>query len=313
MSSAPLPWIDAGEMARLLPMADAVDVVERALVGGLDPSGDPPRGVVETSAGQLLLMPAEVPGGVGIKVASVAPGNPARGLPRIQAVYLLLDPGTLTPVALLDGTALTVLRTSAVSAVAVRRLARPDASRAVVFGAGPQALGHIEALQAVRPLQDVVVVGRDPDRAAACAEWVAATGLAARVGSPDDVATADIVVCATTARTPLFDGGLIADGTCVVAVGSHEPEARELEGGLLGRASVVVEEATTALREAGDVVMAVSEGYLEPASLLGLAEVVTNGWTGSPDRPRVFKSVGMSWQDLVVANDVHRRKGGVDP
>jgi ornithine cyclodeaminase len=294
-----------------MPVADAVDVVERALRAGLDPSADPPRGVVDTASGQLLLMPAEAPDGVGVKIVSVAPGNPARGRPRIQAVYLLLDAGSLTPVALLDGTALTVVRTAAVSAVAVRRLAAPDASRLVLFGSGPQAWGHLEALRAVRPVRDVVVVGRDSARATAFAERAGALGLQAAVGAPGDVADADLVVCATTARTPLFDGSLVRDTACVVAVGSHEPDARELDAGLLGRGTVVVEDPATALREAGDVVLAIAEGRLDDAALVGLAEVVA-GAEGPPPTgsPRIFKSVGMSWQDLVVAGEVHRRRQG---
>jgi ornithine cyclodeaminase len=308
-----LPWIEAAELARLLPMADAVDVLERALLDGLDPSADPPRGAVATAAGQLLLMPAETSAGVGVKLTSVAPANPARGLPRIQAVYVLMDAGTLTPVALMDGTALTVVRTAAVSALAVRRLAAPDASRLVVFGSGPQAEGHVLALRAVRPVREVTVVGRDRGRATACAQRVAAPGLAARVGSPEDVADADLVVCATTARSPLFDGALIRNGACVVAVGSHEPDARELEAGLLARGTVVVEDRAAALREAGDVVLAISEGRLDAGSLISLADLVTGAAEIPPPRaPRIFKSVGMSWQDLVVATEVHRRRHAAD-
>jgi ornithine cyclodeaminase len=312
MTAAPLPWIDAVELARLMPVADAVDVVEEALRAGLDPSGDPPRGGVDTASGQLLLMPAETADGVGVKIASVAPGNPALGRPRIQAVYLLLDAATLTPVALLDGTALTVVRTAAVSAVAVRRLAAADASRLVLFGSGPQAWGHLEALRAVRPVRDVVVVGRDSARATAFAERAAALGLRAAVGAPEDVADADLVVCATTARSPLFDGSLPRDTACVVAVGSHEPDARELDAELLARGTVVVEDRATALREAGDVVLAIAEGRLEAGALVALAEVVT-GTEGPPSAggPRIFKSVGMSWQDLVVAGEA-RRRGDAD-
>jgi len=307
MRSTALPWVDGAAIDRLMPVADAVDAVEAALRAGLDPSGDPPRGVVDTAHGQLLLMPAESPDGVGIKITSVAPRNPSRGLPRIQAVYVLMDADTLTPVALLDGTALTVLRTAAVSAVAVRRLAEPVAARVVVFGSGPQADGHIQALCAVRPIEEVVVVGRDPERAADCAGRAAARGLRATTGSAEDVAAADIVVCATTARSPLFNGVLVRDGACVVAVGSHEPDARELDAELLARATVVVEDPRTALREAGDVILAVREGRLREDALVGLADVITAGEIRLSSGPRVFKSVGMSWQDLVVATEVHRR------
>jgi ornithine cyclodeaminase len=294
-----IKWLD---ITGLLPVQEAVAVIEGALRAGLDPRDDPPRTAVDVAAGQVLLMPSHGPADVGIKIVSIAPGNPDRGLPRIQAVYVLLDAASLTPVALLDGTELTALRTPAVSAAAARHLAGERASRLVLFGTGPQALAHLAALRAVRPITDVVVVGRDPARTAAFAEH---TGT--RVGDPEAAARADIVVCATTAADALFRAELVNDTACVLAIGSHEPHRRELPGALLGRASVVVEDVATALREAGDVIMAVAEGALEPARLLTLADVVTGRATVDFGRPRVFKSVGMAWQDLVVAAEIHHR------
>jgi ornithine cyclodeaminase len=112
------------------------------------------------------------------------------------------------------------------------------------------------------------------------------------------------VVCATSARAPLFDPALLRDDVVVVAVGSHEPDARELDAALLGRATVVVEDVATALREAGDVVLAIAEGTLTAADLVPVRDVVTGAVSPPPDRPLVFKSVGMSWQDLAVAEAV---------
>lgn len=302
-----LPWLDAEQVTRLLPVAEAIDALEAGLHGDVDPGRDPSRSAIPTSAGQLLLMPSEVDDNVGVKVATVAPGNPALGLPRIQAVYVLFDRRTLTPLALLDGTALTALRTPAVSALAVRHLAEPDAARLVLFGTGPQAWGHVTALRAVRQLTSVVVVGRDPARADAFVERVRASGLAARAGGAEAVATADLVVCATTAADPLFDGAAVPESACVVAIGSHEPDRRELDATLLGRASVVVEDRATALREAGDVILAVAEGAVQPADLHTLADLVTRRAAIEQGRPTVFKGVGMAWQDLVVGAELHRR------
>ena len=110
-----------------------------------------------------------------------------------------------------------------------------------------------------------------------------------------------MVVCATTARHPLFDGTLVADDACVVAVGSHEPDARELDAGLMARAQVVVEDRAVALREAGDVIMAVDETLLDPFSLVPLRDILRGELAVDRERPRVFKSSGMSWEDLVVA------------
>lgn len=300
-------WIDAETVTGLLPMLAAIDALEAALVGGLDPSADHPRTGLGTRFGQLLLMPAEATDRVGVKIVSVAPGNAERDRPRIQGMYLLMDAETLTPMAILDGSAITSLRTPAMSAVAVRHLAAADASRLVVFGAGPQAWGHVEALRAVRPLADVVVVGRDPGRTASFVDRLAAVGVQGSVGTPDAVAGADLVVCATTSGEPLFDGRLVADSTCVVAVGSHEPHRRELDPHLLGRASVVVEDVSTALREAGDVTLAVSAGAMAASELFTIADIVTGRAAVDPARPRVYKSVGMAWQDLVVAAEIQRR------
>lgn len=321
-------WVEGAELAVLLPVADAVAVLARSLAATATGTGtgrppDPDRTVLGLAAGQLLLMPASGPdaagAAVGVKVTSVAPGNPALGRPRVQGVYVLLDAGTLTPTLLADAAALTTLRTSALSAVAVDHLAVPDAGRLVVFGSGPQAGAHVAAVRAVRPVREVVVVGRDHARAAALAdalrrgavlggEHLSGSGVDARVGTAGDVAGADVVVCATSAAEPLLAAGAVADHACVVAVGSHEPHRRELPGALLGRATVVVEDGATALREAGDVVLAVAEGHLDPATLVALADVVAGRVHPPVDRPRVFKSVGMAWEDLVVAAEVHRRR-----
>ena len=301
-------WIDAETVNALLPMRAAIDTLEAALAAGLDPSADPPRDVIDTRRGQLLLMPSEIADRVGVKIVSVAPGNAERGLSRIQGIYVLMDAETLTPVALLDGIAITSLRTPAMSAVAVRHLAAADASRLVVFGTGPQAWGHVEALRAVRPVTEVVVVGRDAGRAQSFADRLTGTGVLATLGSPDAVADADLVVCATTSGDSLFDGRLIQDRSCVVAVGSHEPDRRELDAQLLGRASVVVEEVATALREAGDVVLAVAAGALDPTDMVTVSDLVTGRASVDPALPSVYKSVGMAWQDLVVATEIHRRQ-----
>lgn len=300
-----LPYLDEAELFDLVPWSDAVALLEQALLDGLDPAASPARSVIDLARGQLLLMPAETPRGVGVKLGTVTPGNPGRGLPRIQALYVLLDPATHAPVALMDGTALTTLRTPAVSAVAVEHLAPDHAGRMVVFGSGPQAWGHVEAVRTVRPLEHVTVVGRDERRARDLVARLRERGLAAQAGTPTAVTAADIVVCATTARTPLFDGAQLADNACVVAVGSHEPDAREVDERVFRRAAcVVVEDVTVALREAGDVIWARRAGAVSADRLVGLADVVRRDRVAGVT---VFKSVGMGWEDLVVAEAAYER------
>ncbi|MFE2871401.1 ornithine cyclodeaminase family protein [Embleya sp. NPDC059259] len=287
---------------------EAMEAIERTLLAGLDPEGVPPRSSVAVPAGELLLMPAAGPSHVGVKIAGVAAGNPARGLPRITGSYLLLDGPTLRPLALFDGAALTAVRTPAVTAVALRRLAVPDAAHLVLFGTGPQAYGHLDAMLAIRPLTRLTVVARSAGPARALADHARTLGLTATVGKPDAVADADIVVCATTARDPLFDGALVPAHAAVAAVGSHEPAAREVDGTLVRRSAVYVEARAAAIREAGDLLAAgwddLFHGGPGPTNL---AELVHGRATVPDDRPRLFKSVGMSWEDLAVAVELHRR------
>lgn len=303
--------LDAAAVAAACPPADAVAAIAIALRAGLDPAADLPRQAVPLAAGQFLLMPSDGGGDrghVGIKVATVAPGNPARGLPRVQGSFLLLDAATLGTVAVLDGIALTTLRTPAVSVAAVlgRLLTGTAPLRVAVFGSGPQAHGHVATLAGVlagrRALAAVTQVVRDPARAAPIDGARLVT-----IGTPasdDALRTADVVVCATSAREPLFGGGQIADTAVVIAVGSHEPDVRELPADLLARATVVVEDPGAALREAGDVVLAIADGALDAADLLRMRDVVTGTVRPDPARPLVFKSTGMSWEDLVVAEAV---------
>jgi ornithine cyclodeaminase/alanine dehydrogenase-like protein (mu-crystallin family) len=296
-----LPVLDAAVVERALPMPVAIAAVRDALRGGLDPAGDAARSNVPMQHGQLLMMPAEWGGYTGVKLVTVAPANPDHGLPRIQGAYLLMDAPTLAPLAVLDAVAFTAVRTAAVSAVAVEQLAEADAQRLVVFGSGPQAHSHLAALRAVRPVREVVVVGRDEVRARALVARAAAEGLAARTGTPADVADADLVVCATTARTPLFDGALLRQHATVVAVGSHEPDAAEVDTTTVCGSTVVVEARATALREAGDVIGPVRAGRLDPNALVELTDLVRGAAPVPPSRPRLFKSVGMAWEDLVLA------------
>lgn len=306
MSAAPR-FVSADEVFASVDFGGAVAALDAALLAGLDPAAGSPRSIVDVQNGQLLLMPAEGAGFAGVKLASVAPGNPDRGLERIQAVYLLMDSETLTPLALVDGTAITTLRTPSVSAVAASYLAEPGAAELVVFGSGPQAWGHVQALRAVRPLERVTIVARNAGRAEALAARLRADGLLATVGDASAVASAPLIVCATTASEPVFDGALVRDDACVIAVGSHEPTMRELDSALMARSQVIVEDRATALREPGDIIVPLNEGVLDAAALVPLAELVTGRAQLDHSRPRVFKSVGQGWQDLVVAAEVFRR------
>jgi ornithine cyclodeaminase len=290
-------------------------LIRQALVDGLDPSADPSRLAVAAGDGQLLVMPSASRRAAGVKVASVSPGNPAKGLERIQAVYVLFDTATLTPSTLLDGAALTTLRTPAVSAVAIDCLAPQDVSSAVIIGSGPQAIGHAEAILAIRRPASITVAGRGLDRARSAANrirgldgspCVEALAVTDRAALEDAVRGAEVIVAATSSATPVVDGDWVRNGACVVAIGSHEPDRRELGGDLVGRARVVVEDLETARREAGDLVLAVADSALDWSDVGTLGDLVLGRLTRATDRPNVFKGVGMAWQDLVVAEHATR-------
>lgn len=302
-----LPFYDAADVFGSVDFAAAVTALDEALAGGLDPAVALGRTFAEVQNGQLLLMPAEGAGFAGVKLATIAPANPARGLERIQAIYVLMDSETLTPLALFDGTALTTLRTPALSAVAVKHLAAAGPATLLVIGSGPQAWGHVHAIAAVRELREVIVAGRSAEKATALVETLRGEGFTARLGSTADAAAATIIACATTASDPVFDGSLVSGETVVVAVGSHETFMREIDSELMTRSFVVVEDTATALREAGDVVIPITEGAMDATALVPLHELVIGAAQPAPGQPRIFKSVGMGWEDLVVAAEVHRR------
>ena len=273
-----LPFLAEADVRARLGVVAAADALRDALLGGLDPEADPPRGVVDVEGGQLLVMPSAAAGHPVVKLVTVG------GDPRVQGVCVLFDRATLAPVALADGIAVTTLRTAAVSALAVRELAAPDPRRLLVVGRGPQGRAHAEAVRAVCPsIAHADLVGRDARDVAAL------------------VRAADVICCCTTARTPLFDGALVADHAVVVAVGSHEPGVRETDDALAARATVVVEARSAALREAGDVLLAIASGATSAERLVTLAGLVRGDAQPAAGRPRLFKSVGMAWEDAVVA------------
>jgi ornithine cyclodeaminase/alanine dehydrogenase-like protein (mu-crystallin family) len=297
-----LPLIDAAELRRLLPMNDAVQALERAF-GAETPALAPPRSRVPAGTGELLLMPATGPDGVGVKAVTVNPENPGRGLPFVHAVYVLFDPETLAPVALIDGEALTAIRTAAVSGLATRYLALPDARRLVVFGAGTAATAHLEAMRTVRPVEEVTVVSRTEERAEALVERARKAGLDALTGEPGDVARADLVCTCTTSPEPVFDGSMLRPGVHVNAIGAFSPDTRELDDETIRRARLVVETREAALEEAGDILIPIRSGVIsephiaaELADLVGGAEV-----RKGPEDVTVFKSVGIAPEDLAVA------------
>ncbi len=304
------PVIDADALARLLPIGAAIDALERAFVSVPLPQA-PPRAHVETESGTLLLMPAHGPQGVGVKLVTVTPDNPDRGLPLVQATYALFDASTQAPIAMLDGAALTALRTAAVSGLATRYLARADARRLVLYGAGVQARAHLDAMCATRPIEEVVVVSRGRARAEALAADAGGRGLRASVGEPGAERDADLVCTCTTSTVPVVAGSALAEGAHVNAVGAYTTAMRELDAEAVRRARVVVETRDAAAAEAGDLALAMAEGAIGPDHVVAdLAEVVGGTVVRTSEADvTLFKSVGVAFEDLIVARAAVDRLG----
>jgi ornithine cyclodeaminase/alanine dehydrogenase-like protein (mu-crystallin family) len=303
--SSELRLIGAKELRARLRMPAAIDALEEAF-RTRDPGVGPLRTHVDTAAGSMLLMPATGEGGVGVKLVTLTPDNPANGLPFIHAVYVLFEADTQAPLAVLDGSALTALRTAAVSGLATRHLANPGASRLAIFGAGVQAWAHLEAMCAVRPVADLLVISRSRERAEALMDEGHRRGLSSGLGAIEAVAGFDLICTCTTSPTPLFDGRLLRRGAHVNAVGSYQPQTRELDSETVRRARVVVETRDVAMEEAGDLLIPIAEGAIGPDHVVAeLAQVVRGDEVRrSRDDVTVFKSVGMAFEDLVVARAV---------
>lgn len=241
------------------------------------------------------------------KIGSVNPGNPSLGLPSVSALVIAFDPTTGSPVALLDGAALTTLRTAAGSAVAIDALARADATGLGVLGSGVQARAHVRAIARVRPLRTVAIWSPDPARRArAAAELTAELGIPVRAADDPRAAVAGqpIVVTCTLATTPVLDGSWLAPGCTVVSIGSFEPDRAEVDAETVRRAAtVVVDDPATAASHAGPIVTAIAAGVLAVADLVPLGAVLAGDRTGrcADDDIVFYNSVGLGIQDAAVA------------
>lgn len=263
----------------------------------------------------MLLMPAwEEAGYIGMKMVNVFPQNANAGLPAISGLYILCEGQHGTPLACIDGSALTSRRTAAASALAARELARQDAESLLVVGTGKLAPMLIEAHAAVRPIRTVRVWGRNPDKAAALADQFrdrfdcqAVTELETAV--PE----ADIISCATLSTDPLVRGEWLQPGSHLDLVGAFRPSMRETDSQCLARSQVFVDTYAGALGEAGDILQAIDEGVFSKADLRAeLAELLRGEKPGrtSDNAITLFKSVGASLEDLAAAIEVWEALNG---
>lgn len=307
--AAPPPlFINSVDVGLAVTFPDAVGRLEGFLLDGFEPERDGLRSRLDTQRGQLLQMPATSGDYTGTKLLTISPDNPAAGAPVIQGLYALFGGPDQRPLAVIDGAALTNLRTPAVSALGALRLAPAGQKRLLVFGTGPQAWEHLKAFNSVFDLSSAGIVGRNLESTAQLAARACDMGLDTSAAGADDVADADIIVCCTGAAEPLFDGSLVGETAVVVAIGSHEPDSRELDDTLMSRASIYVESLGSSQREAGDVVQALASGAIAgPERLNTLTDLVHGRKPRPAGKPAVFKTTGMPWQDLALAAAVYER------
>jgi ornithine cyclodeaminase len=257
----------------------------------------------------MLIMPAwETAGYIGMKMVNVFPQNASAGLPAISGLYILCEGLHGTPLACLDGSALTSWRTAAASALAARELARQDASSLLVVGTGKLAPRLIEAHAAVRPVRKVRIWGRNADKSAALArrfrdrfDCEAVTDLESAVQA------ADIISCATLSTEPLIRGEWLQPGSHLDLVGAFRPTMRETDGQCLTRSEVFVDTYAGAMGEAGDILHAINEGAFRQTDIRAeLAELLQGARAGrtNNDAITLFKSVGASLEDLAAAIEV---------
>ncbi len=308
-------FLDAEAVDATLDFPALIDALEAAFRGGLSA---PPRHhhavpVEGEPDATHLLMPAWGQGALGVKIVNVFPGNGARGLSAVQGVYVLQSGETGETLAIIDGTRLTLWRTAAASALAARSLARADARRLALVGAGALAPFLARAHASVRPIREIVVWNHRPEGAKLLAARLAQEGFAARVEEDLEaaVAEADVISAATLSTAPLIRGAWLKAGQHVDLVGAFNMTMREADDLALQRARVFVD-TPAALTEGGDVAQALRGGALLKSAVIADLAALANGapGRGSNEEITLFKSVGAAIEDLAAAMLVWRRLTG---
>jgi ornithine cyclodeaminase/alanine dehydrogenase-like protein (mu-crystallin family) len=273
--------------------------------------------MVDERQGILAAMPVYLPsaGVLTTKLVTLFPGNAGSPLPTHQAVIAAFDPATGEPLALLDGTAITAIRTGAAAALSVRLLARPDSTSLALLGSGVQARSHVRAIARVRPLAEIRVASRSRERAAALAdELEKELGIPAHAcaGYEDAVRGADLVAATTHSPQPVVEREWLAPGTHITSVGVN-PNGREVAGEVVRDARVVVESRSAALAPypagSNDLLWPIRDGLIDASHVHAeLGEIAAGSAGGRTDDQQItlYKSVGVAIQDAAAVSLVLR-------
>ncbi len=297
-SDQPL-FLSEEQVRQHLHMAELIPAMKKALI---EFSGrkvtQPVRSVinVDPPGGFLGLMPALTPDGLGLKAVTFYPSNVERGIPTHMATIFLVDPQTGTPLAIMDGRLITEMRTAAVSGVATKLLALPNAKILAILGSGVQAHSHVEALRLVRQFEEIRVWSPTKEHAEQFAKEIGATATSAEQA----VRGADVVVTTTNSKTPALKGSWLKPGCHVNAIGACRPDWRELDDEAMSNV-VFVDSREGAMKESGDVILSGAKIYAE------LGEALAGKVPSRANETTIFKSLGMAVEDIAAAMLVYRK------
>jgi ornithine cyclodeaminase/alanine dehydrogenase-like protein (mu-crystallin family) len=291
-------FLDEEQVRQHLRIADLIPDMEKALIDfSAGKVTQPVRSVIKVDppGGFLGLMPALTPDGLGLKAVTFYPSNAERGIPTHMATIFLLEPETGTPLAVMDGRLITEMRTAAVSAAATKLLAAPDAKVLAILGSGVQALSHAEALQLVRDFEEIRVWSPTREHAERFAKEIGAKPMPAEQA----VRGADVIVTATSSKTPVLNGSWLKPGCHVNAVGACRPDWRELDHEAMQNV-VFVDSREGAMKESGDVILSGAKIYAE------VGEALAGKVSSRVSETTIFKSLGMAVEDIATAMLVYR-------
>ncbi|WP_131781587.1 ornithine cyclodeaminase family protein [Legionella gresilensis] len=264
---------------------------------------------IEEEDALTLAMPAYLAHNkaLGLKVVSIFPKNLTKHKPSITGFIMLLDAITGEPKVLMDGSYLTALRTGAVSGLATKYFAKPDASHLAIIGSGAQAYTQLEAIAAVCPIKQVSVWSRSISNAEHFAEQIASDyKVQVHSNVADTVSDADVICTVTSSTEPLIDLSMLKPNVHINAIGSHTPLMQEINTDVLQEATVIVDQVEAALKEAGEIIAAVNQHQLKQEDLIEIGQWLINKNKNYQDSLTVFKSVGLAIQDLSVAEVVYQ-------
>jgi ornithine cyclodeaminase/alanine dehydrogenase-like protein (mu-crystallin family) len=311
--------LNEAEVEELLPMSECISVMEEAFIALARGEVDQPLRTIfrpPNVKGVMAMMPAFRAGQsplFGLKAICVFPGNAAIGKDAHQGGVMLFDGVTGELLALVNASAITAIRTAAVSALATRVLSKNDANDLAIIGAGVQARAHLSAIACVRKISRVRISARRVESAEQFAKEMQPQfpfPLEPVEISEAAVRDADIIVTATTSREPVLKHEWISLGAHINAIGTFSPKAREIDTATMVAASLFVDRRESALNEAGDFLIAAKEGAIGPEHIRAeLGDVLAGGHPGrkSPDEVTLFKSLGLAIEDLAAAAHVYRK------